>query len=164
MFANACSQLLGADRQDIRHIRRHARSQRYQLATSTMSEEFSKPARKRAPLRQKKREGADRVAEGRSKGLSWDPGRRIGFHSKANTIVSSVAFSASDSCSKLRPRQAHYFRGKDKVTARRFSLEENYADRRSLSVSEAREKRALPLQAMRIGDLAIGWCAWRSFR
>ena len=147
MFCDRMQQLLGADRQNPPFVAMLANG----TSGNINNVDFSKPAEKRAPY-EKMREVADRVAEAAQKayaGIQWKDW--VPLKGQLNSLEVAFRHPTPEQLSRAK---AIISEAKTKDSAA-LSLEEIYADR-VVSVSEAPEKLALPLQAMRIGDLAIG--------
>jgi neutral ceramidase len=147
MFCDRMQQLLNADRSEPPFVA--------MLANGTSGNinniDFAKPAEKHAPY-EKMREVADRVAEAAHKAyatIQWNDWVPL----KAQLETLDVGFR-HPTPEQLARARAILSEPKSKDDAA-LSLEEIYADR-VVRVSESPERLALPLQAMRVGDLAIG--------
>jgi neutral ceramidase len=147
MFCDRMHQLLNVDRQDPPFVA--------MLANGTSGNinniDFSKPAEKHAPY-EKMHIVADRVADAAHKAYTtiqwkdWVP-----LKGQFETLDIAYRHPTAEQLARAKAILAEP-KSKDGAA---LSLEEIYADR-VVRVSESPQRLALPLQAMRIGDLAIG--------
>jgi neutral ceramidase len=145
VFCERMEELLQAQRQDPPFVA--------MLANGTSGNinniDFSKPGEKKAPY-EKMREVADRVADAVHKayaGIQWKD--TAALSARLETLDLALRHPTPEQLARAKAILA------EPQEKEALSLEAIYADR-TVRVSESPQRIALPLQAVRVGDLAIG--------
>jgi neutral ceramidase len=147
MFADRLQQLLGADRQDPPFVAIMSNG----TSGNINNIDFTKPAEKRAPY-EKMREVADRVAtaaHGAYGKIQWRD--TVPLAAKLEMLEVGVRHPTPAQLERAKAITLKSSDGKKKTQ----TLEEIYADR-TVKMSAWPATMQLPIQALRVGDVAVG--------